>query len=280
MKLRFLFPIGVLCMACGSSGESSNLGTGGSAGAAGSSGAAGSGGGSATTLSVVIQGSTATYPHQDKLASQTARNVTAGVSSLELIDDQGGRFVLYSGAAVSVSYDDGASTKLGTLNPSDVRPGHYVQARLVQDWSRFDVDATLHDGVTPTAGKLSILQITSEGVSLDGKSYAAGDYEHTFASGGSNREFTGVTPIPSVSKTAEAEAKVENGAWAVYFPLDLTVTPTTAGTLTIVANLDRAFRWTDLPTLGYQPDVYDIAPPLYEIVEQFGANRFEVSLTP
>ena len=37
---------------------------------------------------------------------------------------------------------------------------------------------------------------------------------------------------------------------------------------------DQAFRWSDMPAIGNEDDVYDIAPPLYEPVEQFGGNRF------
>jgi len=215
------------------------------------------------------------------LASQTAKQVQAGVRSLELVDEIGKRWTLFSsttGASV-VSYDDGAAAPLATLSGAAIRAGHYVQGRLVQDWSRFEVGATRHGGLSPVVGTLAVLQITSDGVSVEGKSYSAGDYEHTFTGAGSNESFSGTAPIPDKSKTAEAEAIVENGDWVVLFPLDLTVDVTTAGTLTITANMDRAFRWTDTPALGYQANVYDIAPPLYEIVEQFGANRFDVTLS-
>ena len=286
MKFSSLFPVGLLCLACGSSGGtdaaagSGGTGTGGTG--TGGTGTGGTGGASPSGLSVVLAASTASFPHQDSLASQTAMKVSAGVKTLQLLDDQGGVFTLFeaSGDATVVSYDDGASTALSSLEQNQVRAGHYTKARIVQDWSRFEIGATLHELSASTPGTLAILQITSQGVTVGGEAHAAGDYEHVFTSGGTSKPFKGSAPIPETSKTAEAEAIVENGQWAVYFPIDLTVTAATAGTLTIVANMDHAFRWTDTPGLENQPDVYDIAPPLYELVEQFGANRFELSLTP
>lgn len=249
----------------------------------GSGDGASSGMSPATTLRVSLGASTATYPHQDALASQTATQVRAGVRSLELIDDQGTPWPIYTaqGEATTVSYDNGARTQLTELEPSALKPGKYVRARLVQEWSRFDITATLHDGTTTTSGTLSVLQVTSDGTSMNGTMYDGGDYEHSFAAAGQQpQSFTGAAPIPDHSTTAEAEAHVESGAWAVYFPVDIQITDQSLGTLSIVANMDHAFRWTDLSSAGYQDAVYDIAPPLYEVVEQFGANRFDVALTP
>ena len=289
MSLRILVITGVFCLACGSSGQSNAPGAGGSAGASGSAGAAGqagagasggSAGASPKALNIVLGSSIASYPHQDQLASQTAFNVQAGVRSLALIDDQGDSWTLFEAGADAkpVSYDDGAATNLATLSASQLRPGHYVRARLVQDWSRLTVDATRHELTQKTPGSLEILQITSDGTKVGGKTYAAGDFEHTFTAAGGAESFSGNAPIPATSMTAEAEAIIENGAWAVYFPMDLTVTPSSLGTLTVTANMHRAFRWTDTSALGYTTEIYDIAPPLYEWVRQFGANRFDVQL--
>jgi hypothetical protein len=230
---------------------------------------------------VVVGASTVSYPHADSLTGQTAGKVTAGVRSLELVDDTGGRFSLFTApTAASVSWDDGASTLLGSVPPGEIRPGKYVKARLVQDWSRFEVPATRHTGTTAAPGTLRVLQITSDGVSLDGTSYQAGDYEHEHETASATERFEGVAPIPDHSTTAEAEAFVEDGTWAVYFPVSLELSLQSAGTVRIIANMDGAFRWSDLPSAGYADGVYDIAPPLYEVVEQFGANRFDVTWTP
>jgi hypothetical protein len=87
-------------------------------------------------------------------------------------------------------------------------------------------------------------------------------------------------PLPSESKTDGAEAIVESGDWAVYFPVDVTVVDAATGTLEVRVNMHEAFRWKDLPSPDWTDGAYDMAPPLYEPVAQFGGNRFDVSLTP
>ncbi len=237
-------------------------------------------GATSSELRVVLSANHQAFPHQDGLAGQTAQKVTAGVRSLRLIDDAGNAWTLFdqSPASVGVTYDAGSSTSLCTIAPADVKAGHYVEARMVQDWSRFDVDATLHEAAAPSAGTLSVFQITTDGASVEGKSYPAGHYEHHFQAPNVDRSYSGELPVPDQSKTAGAEAVVEQGEWAVYFPLDLTLSAGARGELRIDVNMDHAFRWTDEPLAGYAVNVYDIAPPLYEPVVQFGGNRFDVTL--
>ncbi|MCA9641553.1 MAG: hypothetical protein KC492_12695 [Myxococcales bacterium] len=264
--------LGLAAAACGSS-DGTDFGS-------GATGGTGGGGGSVsqTELDIVISATDAAFPHQDQLASQTATQIRAGVRMLQLEDDQGQRFTLFdSQTPVQVSYDSGASSVLSSLKPDQVPAGHYVRARLVQDWSRFDINAVLHQDNQSLQGTLNILQVTSDGVSLDGETYDSGDFLHQFSGAGGNQEFSGVLPIPDESHTAEASAFIEDGSWVVYFPVDLTLTEGQVGRLEFRANLDHAFRWSDADGNGYVNDVYDFAPPLfYETVSQFGANRFEV----
>lgn len=233
-------------------------------------------------LDVVMEASTAAFTFSDGKAGQTARNVTAGLRSMTLEPDGGGAgFTLFDRGAseIPVSYDDGGSTELSLVAPADVVPGHYTKMRMVQDWARFDIDATLHDAGGATPGTLHALQVTSNGSTVDGQAHDAGYYDQTFdAPGGKTDHWSGAdAAIPDHSQTADAEAIVENGEWAVYFPVDITVTNGNA-TLRVVANMDHAFRWTDTPGGDNQAGVYDIAPPIYEPVAQFGANHFDVTL--
>ena len=234
----------------------------------------------ATELRVSMVGAYDAYPHQDGLTGQTAREVSAGVRSLELIDDAGGVWTVLeaSPANVSVSYTDSQPTTLAIIGPSLVRPGHYVKARLVQDWSRFEVDATLHQASTATPGRLRVLMATSDGAQVDGQTLKQGHYRHVFVGAGADRSWEGASPVPQHSTTAEAEAFDESGSWAVYFPIDLQVPAGATGTLSLRVNLDQAFRWSDLGSPGHSTGAYDIAPPLYEPVEQFGGNRFDLEL--
>lgn len=255
--------LGLSSTACGGSDESS-----------------GGGNSTASDLRVVIGGSEAAFSHADGHSGQTATNVSAGVRSLTLIDDAGGEWVLFDAKPTNaaVSYADGATSELAAIAPAAVRAGHYTKARLVQDWSRFEVAVTLHEGGSATPGTLHGLTVTSDGALVDGKELPSGHYAHTFSGGGVSHDYTGTAPIPEHSTTAGAEAFVEDGEWAVYFPVELTLAAGKTGTLAIRVNLDHAFRWSDLPGAGYADGTYDIAPPLYEPVEQFGGNRFDVSL--
>lgn len=259
--LPIVLSFGLLSAACGGSDESTGAGT-------------------TTDLRVLIGGSEQAFPHADGHSGQTAKNVSAGVRSLTLLDDAGGQWVLFDAkpANAAVSYADGAQSELAVIAPGDVRAGHYTKARLVQDWSRFDIDATLHEAGSATAGTLHGLTVTSDGALVDGTELPGGHYAQTFTGGGLSRDYTGTTAIPEHSTTAGAEAFVEGGEWAVYFPVALTVPDRKTGTLAIRVNLDHAFRWSDLPGAGYAEGTYDIAPPLYEPVEQFGGNRFDVTL--
>ena len=261
MKTPFLCIAIGLCSACGSSDAATSSG--------------------ASNLSLTIAGAYETYPHQDGFSGQTAERVTAGLRGLELIDDAGGTWVLFDASPSNLTADYSASTPtlLATIEPADVRPGRYVKARMVQDWSRFEVAATLHEAGTAAAGTLRVLQATSEGAVVEGKSLEQGHYEHAFSGSGVERSYDGVLPVPEHSATAEAEAFDEQGVWAVYFPVAIEVPAGAKGELAIRVSLDRAFRWSELGSADFTSGAYDIAPPIYEPVEQFGGNRFSAALS-
>jgi hypothetical protein len=255
--------LGLLAIGCGSTGSDSGTGQ------------------VQPGLTVVVRGSTEAFTHDDGLPGQTARGVTAAVRSFTLIDEATSASfeVLKVEAAnpVVVSYDNGSSTVLTVVDPQSVVPGHYTKARMVQDWSKFDVDVTLHEDVGATDGTLHVFQVTSNGGTLDGQAHDAGYYEHDFIAPNRNEHWSGDDAIvPEHSNTAGAEAVVENGEWAVYFQVDITVVAQDAE-LQIRVNMDHAFRWVDFPGTENEDGVYDIQPPLYEEVTQFGGNRFDVT---
>ncbi len=242
----------------------------------------GSDGASATELTVMFGASGDGHAHSDALSGQTPRSVRAGVRSLTLIDESSGEgWVLFDHGpgGQEVAWDAGANTVIAVIPPAAVKAGHYTRARMVQDWSRFTIDATLHEGADAMAGTLTGLQVTSEGAVVEGSARPQGYYEQTFSGPGVEREFSGDdAPLADQSQTAGAEAIIENGQWAVYFPLDLSVEAEATGVLNVRANMSEAFRWEDLPMSGFEAGAYDMTPPLYEPVLQFGANRFDVTL--
>ncbi len=261
MKLLFASAILLTAAGCGGTGSTTS-------------------GGSVSGLSVVVSASTDPVTFNDGASGQTATHVTAGIRSLTLLTADGTEWTVFDAGSKDavVGYDNGDSTVVTRLDRSDIVPGHYVKARLVQDWSRFDIQATLHDGSGATPGTLHALEVTSDGTLLDGTQRDAGYYQQDFTGGGLPQHFGGDDAIvPDYSTTAGAEARVENGLWSVYFPIDVQIGPD-AATLRTVVNMDHAFRWTDVDGGGNKSGVYDMAPPLYEPVTQFGGNRFDVSV--
>lgn len=239
------------------------------------------GGSGPARIDVVLVATTDAFPHADTSSGQTAEEVSAGVRSLTLLSDSGEAWPLVHRGTTSVvvRYDDGARSMLGSVLARDVVFAHYTRARMVQEWSRFDVQATLHDAGA-TAGTLSALHVTSDGTTIDGELRNAGHYVHDFTGGTKTGQWSGDdATVPEHSTTAGAEALMEDGEWAVYFPVDLEIA-SGDGTLTIVVNMHQAFRWQDVPGGDNQPGVWDIAPPLYEPVLQFGGNRFEATFQP
>lgn len=238
------------------------------------------GGSGPSRIDVFVAASTTSFAHEDALSGQTAREVTAGVRSLALISEAGESWVLVDRGSedVLVSWNAGEKSLLGTVFSEKVVLGRYVRARLVQAWSRFEVDATLHSTNGASSGTLSGFFVTSDGTTVGGESFSAGHYDYEFTSDSQSGSWTGDDAIvPEHSTSAGAEAIVEGGEWAVYFPLDVDVTGGD-GVLTITANMHEAFRWQDVATGENQAGAWDIAPPLYEPVLQFGANRFDVTL--
>jgi hypothetical protein len=279
----------VLCagwlFGCGGDGFAEDSGSGGSSGAAGAAGEPGDSGVGRqppAEVRVILIATTSSFPHDDQLSGQTAQAVTAGVRRLELIDEEGGSWLLMDESPGNriVSYDDAARTELARFPAAQVRPGRYVKGRLVQDWSRFDVTATLHELTESTPGTLHVFQVTSDGASYDGKTYDAGTYEHEFVASGEATTYQGTLEMPASASTAEAQAFVEDGDWVVYFPIDLHVEKPSGGAIEVEVNMHDAFRWTDVPSLVNEAGVYDIAPPVYEPVRQFGGNRFTVRWVP
>lgn len=235
-------------------------------------------------VAVRMVATTEPFAHMDGLSSLTARNVVGGVRSLELLRDAADTepLVLFDHGedAIAVGYDDGDSTVMAEVEPSALTPGRYRLARLVQSWTRYEIDATFHDLAGAHPGAIEALFVMGEGSRVDGVSRDAGDLDVAFAGDGVDYDATTVIPVPVWSSTAGAAAVVEAGQWTVYFPVDILIpeAPSASLELACTVNLDRAYRWTDLPALGFLPDVYDFSEISAEPVVRFGGNEFTMLL--
>lgn len=238
------------------------------------------------SLIVRIVATTAPFAHADGLAGQTALHASGGIRSLSLLRDAGDPSpvsVFDHGAdVVETGYDDGDETVVAEVEiPADLQ-GTFKMARLVQGYSRYEVEATLHDGLSIEPGVVESLLVMSDDTMLDGARRDAGAYELRFDGDTTSFAYDGAGwPVPAYSTTAGATAVVEDGEWAVYFPVDVVVTDALApgSEIVIVVNMDHSFRWTDLPALGSEPDVFDVTRLSYEPVLRFGGNAFDLSLT-
>ena len=237
-------------------------------------------------LAIRIRASTAPFPHLDGLAGQTAIAAVGGARSLQLLRFRGDpdpvRLFDHGPRAVEVDYNDGGDTLVATVPAARLRPGIYVLARLVHSHSRYRVAATGHGGFAATPGVLDNLVVMSDRALVDGVLRDGGYYESTFTGpqGAPVRTVGDDYHVPEWSPTAGAQAFVEEGEWAVYFPVLLTVhaLPDRDATLAIDVNLDHAFRWVDLPLPTYRPGAFDVTPSWYEPVIRFGGNWFTAAL--
>jgi hypothetical protein len=239
----------------------------------------------AATLTVRLRATTAPFAHADGLSGLTTTHTRAGVRSLELLRssaDKAPQVVLDLGSgAVEVGYDDGDDTVIAKVPAASLATGHFIYARMVQTWSHFQVAATMHQAGAASAGTLDELMVMSNHAQVNGVERTAGHLEYTFT-GGSGTSSGGAenAPVPVFSTTAGAWAVVENGDWAVYYPVSLDLSPfATDRELVITVNMDHAFRWTDNALgVGYLPGVFDIEPPYYEPVVRFGGNAFDATI--
>lgn len=237
-------------------------------------------------LTVRILATTEPFAHADGLAGQTALHASGGVRSLQLLrdaDDPDPVTVFDHGAdVVETGYDDGDVTVVARVDVPAGLQGRFTTARLVQGYSRYEVEGTLHDGLGIEPGVVDSVLVMSDDTMLDGARRSAGEYDFRFEGESTSFAYDGSGwPIPPYSSTAGATGVVEGGEWAVYFPIDLEVAEavTPGAAIDIVVNMDRSFRWTDFPSLGYGPGVFDVTRLSYEPVLRFGGNSFGLTLT-
>lgn len=238
--------------------------------------------GNPAPLSIHIQGSTAAFVHEDGYAGQTPHSARGGIRSLSLLRDADDKAPLelfnHGAQSVEVGFNDGDDTEVAVSQVP--LTGRYTLARMVQTHSRYVVDACAHAAGSAVDGTLEQLRVMSDGTSIDGKMHHAGHHQSTFRGGDVVQETTGEDlTVPQWSSTAGAWAVVENGEWAVYFPVNLDVDERSPPTsMTVVVNLDHAFRWEDSAAEGYRANTWDLTVATQETVMRFGGNRFDVTL--
>lgn len=236
-------------------------------------------------VSIRVRATTVTFAHSDNLSGQTALLTMGSVRSLSLLTspNDANPVVLFDHGAtgVEVSYDHGGDTIVGQRPHSALTPGRYTIARMVQNWSRYRVNARWHDLSGSHDGELENLIVMSDGSDLNGTIRDGGYYESMFMSSTANNTTSGSNFIvPVFSTTAGARAVVEGGVWAVYFPIDVEIPAAPAADYEVdcLVNMYEAFRWTDIIGIGHGSDVFDFGATYWEPVLRFGGNDFELTI--
>ncbi len=234
-------------------------------------------------VAVHVRATTETFPHGDGLAGITPRSAAGGVRSLTLLRSDGdpAPLELFHLGATSkeVGYSHGDDTRVTVLDPAVFVLGTYTLARMVQSHSRYEIDATFHEAGEATRGRLENLIVLSDGTRVDGGLRDTGYFRNVFHVGKHREEVTGDDAVVApYSFTAGAKAVVEDGEWAVYFPIQLEVTtpPVAGDRLVLRVNLFEAFRWRDSDSPGYVDGEFDFSRDAYEEVVRFGGNRFDL----
>jgi hypothetical protein len=239
----------------------------------------GGGGGGPPRLDVMFSARAARFAHAEGTSGQTMQGAALGVRSLTLIAESGEAWTLFDRGghpAAAVRLDAGTRTLAGVLFPERVLIGRYRRARIVQDWIRFEIDATLHD---PDAlpGALRALLVTSEGTEIDGEPLPAGHalFEHTHdeVTVRFSRQDAG---LAGYATSAGLSAGPEQGDWVIELPLELDL-DSGNGVLSFELNVHEAFRWRDEPAEGQRPGAYDLSRESAEPIVQVGPNAIGVS---
>jgi hypothetical protein len=236
------------------------------------------GGSGPARIDVVIATSQATFGHADQSAGRTAKQLMAAVRDLTLIADSGEPWLIVgrSQSPAFVSLEPGARNLIGVVLAKQVVRGHFTRARLVMDWLRFEIPATLHavDGATP--GTLTAVVVTSDGPLIADEPRDAGYHVLEFSAGSSTTRFTGSAAVPEHVTTAGTEWVLEQGDYVANFPIDLRL-DSGDGVLTIDVNTFESVRWTDVAQGDNSPGVYDLTTPLSEPFVQLGGNQLDAA---
>ncbi|MFO0553846.1 MAG: hypothetical protein U0271_36020 [Polyangiaceae bacterium] len=264
-------------------------GAGGASDGGGGAGGASDGGGGASSstasIDIHFKSTTAPFAHADGLAGQTPSVHKSGLRSLTLLRDANdpSPFVVFDLGqdSIEIDYADGADTLVYTAHAADLPAGTFTVARVVHNYVRYDVAATLHNGALMLAGTFDNLQVLSDASLVDGTVRDAGYYEYVFHTGGSSFPTSGSNaPIPEWQSAGGFSVRFENGEWAYYFPVSLPLDPNLAqdASVTFEVNMHESFRWQDQALTDYATGVFDVTPTSFEPVMQFGANSFAVTV--
>jgi hypothetical protein len=111
----------------------------------------------------------------------------------------------------------------------------------------------------------------------------SGYYRYVFQATGASFPQEGQgAPIPTQPDSGGFSVSFVGGQWIYEFPVSFTVDHGVQGVTeaVLLVNMFESFRWKDENKPGFLPKVFDVTPTSFEPVLRFGANSFEVKLSP
>lgn len=235
------------------------------------------------TLEIHLRATAAPFAHSDGYSGETPRKASVGIRSLRLGSgptDPAPLVVFDNGASyVEAGVDDGNDTLVATVPVATLRAGTYAWAKIGASHVRYQIDATMHNGVD-VKGFFDNVQVLSNGTTLDGQVRDSGWYTFKFVAGGLTLgTMSGANgPLPTYPTASQIALVIESGAAFYSFPVATAVDPGVSKDWRVVLeiNVDRDFRWEDTAGAGHAAGVFDAEPTAFEPVRRFGANAFSV----
>lgn len=283
-----IFPL-ALAACVGSSEESSGNphgpGSGGADAGSQAGDAGGAGGSGGPVIRIHLKANTDPFTQTDGLSGETPLAHSSGMRKYQLFKDANDASPItvfdYGTGFVEAGYENGDDTVVATVDPKTLPEGLYTLGRVVHSHVRYRIAATLHSGALTLPGEFDNLQVLSDGTLIDGVKHDHGYYNYVFKTGNQSYPTTGTNaPVPTYAGTGGFSVKFENGEWAYYFPVHLTLVKNLPADIDMVmeVNMRECFRWEDQMTAGFAPGVFDVTPTTFEPVKKFGANSFAVYL--
>jgi hypothetical protein len=232
-------------------------------------------------ISILVEATNQAFAHKDGHAGQTPKAQALSISALYMQAEGESapttRVFDFDTSGIDTPLTPGSSTEVAKVSLKDVPAGKYSHCRTYVTLASYTVATSMHAFGFTVPGTIRGVHVLSDGASIDGTPGKSGAFRFAFqpdacgmpyAYGGENFPFA--QPGPNFS------LQVENGRAFYAYDCALTVPKTSARDLQIVMklNMDRNFRSSDAPVLGYQSGVFDATPTSSETVQRFGANSF------
>jgi hypothetical protein len=232
-------------------------------------------------ISIWVEASGEPFAHKDGFSGQTPKAQALGIAALYMQADGDNapttRIFDFGVNGVDTPLTPGSSTEVAQVNLKDVPAGKYSRCRTYVTTASYTVSTMMHAFGFKVPGTIRGVHVLSDGATIGPASGKSGAYHFAFQpdAGGMPYSYGGEN-FPFAQAGPAFALQVEGGRAFYAYDCALTVPRNSSRDLrvTMKLNMDRNFRWSDSPSLGYQNEVFDATPTASETVQRFGANSF------